>query len=53
MCVQVLVPSLEELQAAVNHIVQSVSDIGQNIPCWTPPTQQQSHSEPHLPLVTT
>ena len=37
---QLLVPSLEELQAVVNQAVQSVTDIGQGIPCWT--TQQQS-----------
>lgn len=43
--VQVLVPSLEELQAVVNQVVQCVSDIGQSISCWTPPTQHSTSKQ--------
>ena len=49
-CVQVLVPSLEELQAVVSQVVQCVTDIGQSIPCWTAPTQHSSPSEHQMPL---
>ena len=42
---QLLVPSLEELQAVVNQVVQLVSDIGHSIPCWTPLTLTQQQSE--------
>lgn len=39
---KVLVPSLEELQAAVNQVVGIVRDIGQSIPSWSPISQQPS-----------
>lgn len=44
-CAQVLVPSLEELQAVVNQVVQCVSDIGQSIPCWTSPTHHSTSEQ--------
>lgn len=40
--VQILVPSLEELQAVVSQVVQCVTDIGQSIPCWTAPAEHSS-----------
>lgn len=47
---QVLQPSLEEVQTAVSQVVQCVTDIGQSIPSWVAPSFQSpqissSHSE--------
>ena len=42
----IIQPSLEEIQNTVNHAVQMVSEIGQQIPLWTHPNPASNQSTP-------
>ena len=43
---QIIQPSLEEIQNTVNQAVQYVSEIGQHIPHWTNPFPSSAQSTP-------
>ena len=43
---QIIQPSLEEIQNTLNQAVQYVTEIGQHIPQWTPPTPLSTQSTP-------